>query len=208
MRLTFLGLEEKEVERANRLRFGDERVGDLAPVYTVQRAVTSLKRWSGSSTASRCGRTLLCVACSATRGTSWARRSSRSGWARAPGGPSWCSAVDLGQPGHPIVQDPAPIAATRIALSAHPELHDRDTAAHRQWLAGGANGQWVHFTEDVEDSMRINQVRSGAVIISASGMCDGGRIQHHLRCNRSPPRMLDRVRRLPGRPHARPAHRR
>jgi len=45
----------------------------------------------------------------------------------------------------------------------------------------------VHFTERLEDSMRINAVRAGAVIISASGMCEGGRIKHHLRYNISRP---------------------
>jgi metallo-beta-lactamase family protein len=45
----------------------------------------------------------------------------------------------------------------------------------------------VHFTESLEESMAINHVRSGAVIISASGMCDGGRIRHHLRYNISRP---------------------
>jgi metallo-beta-lactamase family protein len=47
--------------------------------------------------------------------------------------------------------------------------------------------QRVHFTERLEDSMRINAVRSGAVIISASGMCEGGRIKHHLHYNISRP---------------------
>jgi metallo-beta-lactamase family protein len=45
----------------------------------------------------------------------------------------------------------------------------------------------VRFTESLEESMRINSVRSGAVIISASGMCEGGRIKHHLRYNLSRP---------------------
>lgn len=41
----------------------------------------------------------------------------------------------------------------------------------------------VHFIEDVEESKKIDAVRSGAVIISASGMCEGGRIKHHLQAN-------------------------
>jgi len=45
----------------------------------------------------------------------------------------------------------------------------------------------VRFTESVEDSMAINAVKAGAVIISASGMCEGGRIKHHLRHNISRP---------------------
>ena len=45
----------------------------------------------------------------------------------------------------------------------------------------------MHFTEALEDSMKINSMRSGAVIISASGMCEGGRIKHHLRYNLSRP---------------------
>ena len=39
-----------------------------------------------------------------------------------------------------------------------------------------------HFVESVESSMRLNQV-SGAIILSASGMCEAGRIRHHLRHN-------------------------
>ena len=41
----------------------------------------------------------------------------------------------------------------------------------------------VRFTESLDESMRINGIRSGAIIISASGMCEGGRIRHHLRYN-------------------------
>ena len=83
------------------------------------------------------------------------------------------------------VDSPMAVAATRITL-AHPELQDRESLKMDEWLKGGAGGR-VHFTEDVEDSKRINSVRSGAVIISASGMCDGGRIKHHLKYNISRP---------------------
>ncbi len=38
-------------------------------------------------------------------------------------------------------------------------------------------------TASTEESMRINQVRRGALVIAGSGMCTGGRILHHLRHN-------------------------
>lgn len=36
-----------------------------------------------------------------------------------------------------------------------------------------------HFVEDVSQSMRLNDM-SGAIILAASGMCEAGRIRHHL----------------------------
>ncbi|MEZ5825908.1 MAG: MBL fold metallo-hydrolase [Geminicoccaceae bacterium] len=41
----------------------------------------------------------------------------------------------------------------------------------------------IRFTESVEESKAINKVRSGAIIMAASGMCDAGRIRHHLKNN-------------------------
>jgi metallo-beta-lactamase family protein len=69
------------------------------------------------------------------------------------------------------VDSPMATAATRITLR-HARLPDLER---------------VRFTESLEESMRINSVRSGAIIISASGMCEGGRIRHHLRYNISRP---------------------
>jgi metallo-beta-lactamase family protein len=37
------------------------------------------------------------------------------------------------------------------------------------------------FVADAEQSRRLARLRSGAVIIAASGMCEAGRIRHHLR---------------------------
>jgi metallo-beta-lactamase family protein len=84
------------------------------------------------------------------------------------------------------VDSPMALAATRITLR-HPELYDADAARMAEWLERGGDGPRVRFTEDLEDSKLINSVRSGAVIISASGMCEGGRIRHHLRWNISRP---------------------
>ena len=44
------------------------------------------------------------------------------------------------------------------------------------------------YVRDVEDSKKLNASRLPMVIISASGMCEAGRILHHLKNNVSDPR--------------------
>jgi len=39
----------------------------------------------------------------------------------------------------------------------------------------------LHFTRTPEQSQSINRIQSGAIIIAGSGMCNGGRIKHHLK---------------------------
>jgi metallo-beta-lactamase family protein len=85
-----------------------------------------------------------------------------------------------------FVDSPMALSATRTVMR-HPEVHDRDTSCLRDLLAGKINGFRVELVADVEQSRRINAIRSGAVIISASGMCEGGRIRHHLEHNLSRP---------------------
>jgi len=41
----------------------------------------------------------------------------------------------------------------------------------------------LHLTRRVEESMKINELHEGAIIIAGSGMCNGGRIVHHLKRN-------------------------
>ncbi len=45
------------------------------------------------------------------------------------------------------------------------------------------NFEGLTFVSSAEESARLNKIKSGAVIISASGMCEAGRIRHHLKHN-------------------------
>ncbi|PKM12601.1 MAG: MBL fold metallo-hydrolase [Gammaproteobacteria bacterium HGW-Gammaproteobacteria-3] len=65
------------------------------------------------------------------------------------------------------------------------DLFNRDDPAFRQVIEKGWQA-WLpnlNYCESTEDSMRLNQITGGAIIIAGSGMCTGGRIRHHLKYN-------------------------
>ena len=80
------------------------------------------------------------------------------------------------------VDSPMALKATEITLR-HAKLLDRESATLLAWLKKNNAGQRIHFVQDLEESISLHRVRKGAVIISASGMCEAGRIKHHLRHN-------------------------
>jgi metallo-beta-lactamase family protein len=63
------------------------------------------------------------------------------------------------------------------------QLYWRHAALQRAPLLGEQAKLAVTASESTEDSMRINAIESGAVVIAGSGMCSGGRILHHLKHN-------------------------
>ena len=83
-----------------------------------------------------------------------------------------------------FVDSPLALKATEITLK-HREVLDENTLLVTQDRASLPIR--IRFIEDVEESKSLNSIRSGAVIISASGMCDGGRIKHHLDHNLARP---------------------
>ena len=80
------------------------------------------------------------------------------------------------------VDSPMANAATRITL-AHADLIDPETRDLIAWQKKHPDKMSIEFVADVERSKSLNEIRSGAVILSASGMCEAGRIKYHLREN-------------------------
>jgi len=80
------------------------------------------------------------------------------------------------------VDSPMAIAATELTLK-HRHLLDAETGALIDWQHQHPDRPRIRFSQDVQESMALNDIRGGAVIISASGMCDAGRIKYHLQHN-------------------------
>lgn len=81
------------------------------------------------------------------------------------------------------VDSPLAVEATNIYSSGMTEYYDKETLA---LLAKGVNpiqfpGLKLSITSD--DSRAINDDKNPKVILSASGMCEAGRIRHHLKHN-------------------------
>ncbi len=78
-----------------------------------------------------------------------------------------------------VVDSPMATAATEITLR-HEHLLDAHTLELIDWQRSHPEAMRVRFVQDVEESIALNAVRSGLVILSASGMCEAGRIKYHL----------------------------
>lgn len=88
----------------------------------------------------------------------------------------------------PIFLDsPLAVRATRV-FAAHRELFDEEA---REFVAGHGRlftAARTTYVSEVADSMALNAMPGPAVILSASGMCEAGRILHHLRHGLGDPR--------------------
>lgn len=83
----------------------------------------------------------------------------------------------------PIILDSPMAARATEALIRHPEVLDseaRELASRRQFSSDLAG---LRVTASARESAALNESGEPCVILSASGMCEGGRIVHHLRHN-------------------------
>ncbi|MFP5410181.1 MAG: MBL fold metallo-hydrolase RNA specificity domain-containing protein [Gammaproteobacteria bacterium] len=81
-----------------------------------------------------------------------------------------------------FVDSPMATAATEITYR-HMALLDDETHALMGRHGGAQYFRKLEFVESVEESKALDRISRGAVIISASGMCEAGRIKFHLRAN-------------------------
>ena len=87
------------------------------------------------------------------------------------------------------VDSPLAVDATEV-FRRHPECYDAEA---RQILEQGGDPfgfGLIRYIRDVEDSIALNGRTDSMIIVSPSGMCEAGRILHHLRNNIGDPRNL------------------
>lgn len=82
------------------------------------------------------------------------------------------------------VDSPMAVEATRVFIRCR-EFFTDEAFAHVSAAEATAFFEFpnLHYVLTAEESMQLNKLKGGAVIISASGMADAGRIKHHLKHN-------------------------
>ena len=81
-----------------------------------------------------------------------------------------------------FLDSPMAISATNV-FARHPECYDSET---KKLFADGHDPfdfPALHFSHESSESMALNNIHSGALILAGSGMCTGGRVRHHLKKN-------------------------
>ena len=81
----------------------------------------------------------------------------------------------------PVFIDSPLTAKLTEVFKTHAECFDEEARALIQAHDGPFDFDGLHYVQDVEASRELSERPDPAVIISASGMCEGGRVLHHLR---------------------------
>jgi metallo-beta-lactamase family protein len=86
-----------------------------------------------------------------------------------------------------FVDSPLSVNVTEV-FKLHPECYDAETRAFIEDGGDVFGFKGMRYITKVEDSIKLNELREPAVIIASSGMCEAGRILHHLRNNCEDPK--------------------
>jgi metallo-beta-lactamase family protein len=86
-----------------------------------------------------------------------------------------------------FVDSPLAVNVTEV-FRRHKELFDTETQAFLDNGEDPFGFKRLRYIRDVNESKALNDLRGPFMVISASGMCEGGRILHHLRNNIEDPR--------------------
>ncbi|MCK9212834.1 MAG: MBL fold metallo-hydrolase [Ignavibacteriaceae bacterium] len=81
-----------------------------------------------------------------------------------------------------FVDSPLSVNTTAI-FRLHPECFDKETISFMHQHHDPFGFEKLKYITDVEDSKKLNEIDGPVMIISASGMAEAGRIQHHLANN-------------------------
>lgn len=81
-----------------------------------------------------------------------------------------------------FMDSPMAISATEI-MERHPEALRPDIAGQIRNGRDPFHFPGVQFTREHVESMALNKIKSGAIIMAGSGMCTGGRVRFHLKHN-------------------------
>jgi metallo-beta-lactamase family protein len=81
-----------------------------------------------------------------------------------------------------FLDSPMAISATEI-FERHPECYDSEVAELFREGRDPFHLPGLHFTRETAESIALNRIGGGAVILAGSGMCTGGRVRHHLKHN-------------------------
>jgi metallo-beta-lactamase family protein len=86
-----------------------------------------------------------------------------------------------------FIDSPLSVNVTSV-FKLHPDCFDAETRAHMEEFGSLFDWDGVRFVSAREESIRLNSVREPCIIISSSGMCEAGRVLHHIRNNCEDPK--------------------
>jgi metallo-beta-lactamase family protein len=78
------------------------------------------------------------------------------------------------------IDSPLALRATEV-FRRHPECYDEETYRILTTEGDPFVAKYIRYVSSVHESQKLNSMKGPCIIVAASGMCEGGRVLHHLR---------------------------